>query len=464
MPQDGQDFQLAAYLQHFERGLAALTDWRQELPAFAPSPHSEIPPERMGAVLAELTTRLRDNFPYFHPQYAGQMLKPPHAVASLAYALAMQINPNNHALDGGRATSRMESEAIMALAESIGFVQPLGHLTSSGTIANLEALWVARCLHPGKAVAYSAQSHYTHARMCDVLGIEGIAIAVDAAGRMDLADLEAKLAEHAIGTVIATLGTTGLGALDPVNSLVALAGMHGFRLHVDAAYGGFYRILADLCPAPVTADPFLAMAEADSVVIDPHKHGLQPYGCGAVLFRDPAVGRFYRHDSPYTYFTSPELHLGEISLECSRAGAAAAAFWATLQCFPLEPSGLGRILHATRRAALAFAAKIGQSKTLRLLVEPELDIVTYFPTRQIGRVSAINAATERVFQDLMNDPAEPVYLAKLSLSPSAITARHADLDWDVPELRVLRSCLLKPEHESQVPWLVERIERATLLG
>ena len=46
-----------------------------------------------------------------------------------------------------------------------------------------------------------------------------------------------------------------------------------------------------------------ALAGADSVVVDPHKHGLQPYGCGAVLFRDPSVAAFYRHDSPYTYFT-----------------------------------------------------------------------------------------------------------------------------------------------------------------
>ena len=74
-------------------------------------------------------------------------------------------------------------------------------------------------------------------------------------------------------------------------------------------------------------------------MIDPHKHGLQPYGCGCVLFRDPAVGRFYKHDSPYTYFTSTELHLGEISLECSRAGAAAVALWATQRLLPLKPEG-----------------------------------------------------------------------------------------------------------------------------
>src|SRR5262249_17483668 len=84
---------------------------------------------------------------------------------------------------------------------------------------------------------------------------------------------------------------------------------------------------------------------------DPHKHGLQPYGCGCVLFRDPAVGRLYRHDSPYTYFTSTDLHLGEISLECSRPGAAAAALWATQRLLPLVEEGeFAPILRPARAA------------------------------------------------------------------------------------------------------------------
>ena len=111
-----------------------------------------------------------------------------------------------------------------------------------------------------------------------------------------------------------------------------------FRVHVDAAYGGYFRLIADALDEPARR-AYAAMGQADSIVIDPHKHGLQPYGCGCVLFRDPAVGRFYKHDSPYTYFTSKELHLGEISLECSRAGAAAVALWATQRLLPLHPDG-----------------------------------------------------------------------------------------------------------------------------
>lgn len=445
----------------FARGLEALEAWQRQWPAFARAGELTLEAGRLEATLDELAVRLRDNYPFFHPQYAGQMLKPPHPVAMMAYMMAMTINPNNHALDGGPATAALEREAVAQLAAMFGYEAPLAHLTSSGTIANLEALWVSRSLHPDRGIAYSRQAHYTHGRMSEVLGMRAFPVEVDASGRMDLADLEALLDREAIGTVVATAGTTGLGAVDPIDRLVALGRERGFRVHVDAAYGGFYRLLADLDPSPIGASrAFQAIAQADSVVIDPHKHGLQPYGCGAVLFRDASLGRFYQHDSPYTYFTSAELHLGEISLECSRAGAAAAAFWATLRCFPLTSSeGMGAILQATRRAALDWAARLAESSVLSLVMPPELDILAFYPTAGGRSASAVSRETERVFQALMTDPEEPLYLAKLVLPRSLVESGAPDLDWDQPTVTVLRSCLMKPEHEAAVPWLHARVER-----
>src|SRR3974390_1496350 len=95
-------------------------------PAVAPA---GLPPA-ISSVLHEVAARLGDNFPYFHPLYAGQMLKPPHPVARAAYALAMAINPNNHARDGGRASSAMEIEAVAEIASMFGWTVPdyLGHL------------------------------------------------------------------------------------------------------------------------------------------------------------------------------------------------------------------------------------------------------------------------------------------------------------------------------------------------
>ena len=205
------------------------------------------------------------------------------------------------------------------------------------------------------------------------------------------------------------------------------------------------------------AAPWQAIPECDSVVVDPHKHGLQPYGCGAVLFRDPGVARFYLHDSPYTYFTSADLHLGEISLECSRAGAAAAALWLTFRLLPPTADGLGRVLAAGRRAALAWSALIGTSAVLELYQEPELDIVSYFPVTEPAALSRIDRASERILQAGMTGP-DPVFLSTLRAGADAFRARHEAVQADAAGARILRSVLMKPEAEAYVPHLHERLE------
>jgi glutamate/tyrosine decarboxylase-like PLP-dependent enzyme len=437
-------------------GLAAVGDWEQSFGPYQQHESLQVSDERVAEVFGEFTGRLRDNYPFFHPAYAGQMLKPPHPAAVAGYLTAMLINPNNHALDGGPATAQMEKEVVARLAEMFGLPAHLGHLTTSGTIANLEALFVARELHPGLGVAYSAEAHYTHSRMCGVLGIEGTAVGVDGAGRMDLDQLDALLAAGRIGTVVATAGTTGLGAIDPVHGVLAVARRHGVRVHVDAAYGGFYTLLAGqygLDPAP-----WQAIGRCDSVVIDPHKHGLQPYGCGAVLFADPEVGRFYLHDSPYTYFTSDDLHLGEISLECSRAGAAAAALWLTFQLLPPTADGLGQVLAACRRAALAWSGRLEESVRLDLYQPPELDIVTYFPLTEGPRLSAIDDATGRLLAEGMADPRRPVFVSTLRVTADAFGRRHPAVKTDADGARIVRSVLMKPEAEEYLDELHDRVE------
>ncbi|MDQ1013935.1 pyridoxal phosphate-dependent decarboxylase family protein [Streptomyces afghaniensis] len=449
-------------LQHWlGRANDAIQRWADDFGPYERHPSLLVGDDRFAAAFEEFTGRLKDNYPFFHPHYAGQMLKPPHPAAVVGYLTAMLINPNNHALDGGPATARMEREAVARLAAMFGYDTHLGHLTTSGTIANLEALFVARELHPGRGIAYSADAHYTHGRMCRVLEMEGHAVPTDDRGRMNLEALEDLLRGGRVGTVVLTAGTTGLGAVDPVHEALPLTERYGVRLHVDAAYGGFFTLLAGAeGPEGLAPEPWRAIARCDSIVVDPHKHGLQPYGCGAVLFRDPEVGRFYLHDSPYTYFTSTDLHLGEISLECSRAGASAAALWLTFQLLPPTPDGLGRVLGAGRRAALRWSELISTSDALELYQEPELDIVGYFPAVEPATLTAVDAASARVLADGMADP-EPVYLSTLKADREAFTARHPKVTADADGARILRSVLMKPESEHHVEHLHDRVERLT---
>ena len=404
------------------------------------NPSTPLGPEA-AAVLAEAATRLHDNYPYAHPLYAGQMLKPPHPVARAAYAMAMSVNPNNHALDGGRASSAMELEAVAEIAAMFGFPkQHLGHLTSSGTIANLEALWVAGQVKPGQAVAASSQAHYTHTRISGVLGIPFVAIPVDDTNRIDLTALETLLQNQNIGTVVATLGTTATGSVDPLDELLPLQQKYGFRIHVDCAYGGYFTLVANLQPAARRA--YDAIPHADSIVVDPHKHGLQPYGCGCVLFRDPTVGHFYKHDSPFTYFTSAALHLGEISLECSRAGASAVALWTTQRLLPLVPSGaFSKAIAQGREAALALYRYIAASPLFIAPTHPpQLDIVFWAATAPTPAASS--ALAQRIFDEAAKIN---LHLALARLSINLFPSRTWNQGVE-PTVLCLRSVLMKPEH------------------
>jgi glutamate/tyrosine decarboxylase-like PLP-dependent enzyme len=407
-------------------------------------------------VMLEAAERMQDNYPYHHPLYAGQMLKPPHPVARLAYMLSMWINPNNHALDGGRASSAMEKEAVADLAQMIGWDKHLGHLTSGGTMANLEGLWIAGSLQKAdRVIVASQQAHYTHERICGVLRLPFMSIPTDSSARMDTDQLKKTLDEQNVGTVVVTIGTTATGSVDPLCRILELREEYGFRIHADAAYGGYYTLIDDLEPS--TRTEYDHLSEVDSLVIDPHKHGLQPYGCGCILFKDPSVGQIYKHDSPYTYFTSTDLHLGEISLECSRPGASAVGLWATQRLLPPVRGGeFSESLGKCRKAALALFDKISADERFVPLMKPELDIVVW-ALRSDSAQSASKLA-QQVFDKAAE---EDLHLAVANMPRSLLETQLPDMKWDQDHVSCLRSCLMKPEHLDWIDQIWDRLDKAT---
>lgn len=437
--------------QALDKGLDSLQDWQESFGAWDQDSTLFVSDQKVEEVFSRLAQKLKCNYPFHHPVYAGQMLKPPHPITWAAYAMAMSINPNNHALDGGPPSSEMEKEAVAELAGFFGYGESfLGHLTASGTIANLEALWIARESHPNKKIAFSTNSHYTHERMCGVLAVEGIKIPVLENGSFNLESIN----PSEIGTIVVTLGTTGLGEVEPLDQILPWAKEHGIRIHIDSAYGGFFRSLKD--SHLIDGTQWKLMQEADSMVIDPHKHGLQPYGCGCVLFKDSSVGKFYKHDSPYTYFTSDELHLGEISLECSRAGAAAVALWATLQCFPLEEEkGFGMIMAQCRKAAVLGFDILSKSSKLKAYKKPELDILGYFPSR-VKTTSEISELSKKVFDIGMRE--KTFYLSLYKVPVKQFSRLHPEFKPDSDTVTILRSVFMKPEEANFVEELFRRIE------
>jgi tyrosine decarboxylase/aspartate 1-decarboxylase len=436
---------LAEALDKLDAGFGALPEFEAQVPG-AP---------RVEEILAATAERLQDNYPYFHPLYAGQMLKPPHPIARLAYALAQWINPNNHALDGGRATSAMEKEAVAGIAEMFGWKEHLGHLCGGGTMANLEALWVAGQLAPGKKILASEQAHYTHGRISGVLQLPFASVPCDAWGRMNLAKLREIVAHGDVGTVVATMGTTATGSVDTLAEILELREKYGLRVHADAAYGGYFGLAGNLNEA--ARHGFDLLHRVDSIVIDPHKHGLQPYGCGCVIFRDPGVGKLYKHDSPYTYFSSKEMHLGEISLECSRPGAAAAALWATQRLLPLRRGReFAQGLEDCRAAAVDLHLRLENDARFVTAFPPELDIVVFAPWA--ASVSEASEWSRRIFEAAAR---RNLHLAVAELPVEFFEKNLGGMNKDRASLTCLRSVLMKPEHREWVGKIWETLNEAT---
>jgi hypothetical protein len=173
------------------------------------------------------------------------------------------------------------------------------------------------------------------------------------------------------------------------------------------------------------------------------------------------VGRFYKHDSPYTYFTSKELHLGEISLECSRAGAAAVALWATQQLLPLAPGGaFSHGLAQGRAAALELDRRLRQDARFRPLESgpPELDIVAW-------KLHAETAerASELAQSAFAACAARDLHLALVQLPVAWFQPVGCETNGvESGTVTCLRSVLMKPEHEAWLDRIWERLTAASV--
>lgn len=372
--------------------------------------------------------------------FAAHMAAPPHPAALLGYFAAMMFNPNNHDARYGAATLAMEQEVVAQLAAMLGLPEASGHLTSGGSVANLDGLWSARSGRNGRnghmgSVAMSQDAHYAHRRNCRLMGVEVVGIPCDLRGGMDLEFLEATLKRGSVDTVIASAGTPGFGAVDALDELVQLRRRYGFSLHVDASYGGFFSLLRDSSEIDLPHRALAALRECDSIALDPHKHGYQPYGCGCVLYARGEGGDPQR--SPYCDVAPRS------GIEGSRPGAAAAALWLTLRCLPLSATaGFGPILRDCRLAAQGFADQLAASGRWRVPVPPQLGVVAFHPKDNSDCTRLRDAASAAgVELSLLRIPAKRLGLASAG------------------EAEILRAVFMKPGQVALTGKFIEILDR-----
>ena len=257
-----------------------------------------------------------------HPRMFGYVSPPAAPAAAVVSLLGAALNSNVTSWRSAPGPTAVERTAVAWLAEMIGFKGAGtnescgGLMTSGGSMANLNALFVAhrtqarRADGPGGAgrdpgrsglwdagapmtVYASDQVHLSIPKAADILGLGREQVRVvpsDEGFRVDVRLLRERVEADALAglrpfCIVASAGTVSTGAVDPLREVARVAREHSLWFHVDGAYGA----LAASVPAKRAL--FDGLAEADSVSLDPHKWLYAPLGCGCLLFREPAHAR-----------------------------------------------------------------------------------------------------------------------------------------------------------------------------
>jgi glutamate/tyrosine decarboxylase-like PLP-dependent enzyme len=409
--------------------------WRKSFSPEDPDlyPRTTLKNQKLEKELEKFLKRSENNMPYFHPRYLAQMLKDPAIPTILGYLTFILSNPNNHAYEGGPVTTEMEMEVIQLLLKFIGFKNGWGHLTSGGSLANMEALWGARDYYPDGCVYFSEVSHYSWKRICKILRIENFKeIPVDKNFRLDLNKLENEFKAHSPMFVMANLGSTGTGSVDDIEFILELKKKYKFHFHIDAAYGGFIKsVILDKdysqLPFPKVKNlsefvyrQLLKLQEADSITIDPHKHGLISYGAGAVLYNDEELRKVVLNTAPYTYHKKDKPNIGMFSLEGSRPGAMAAACYLTYKVLPPNNSGIGKIILNSLAASKKLYALLSKTEKIRNLNYPDLDINCFYVDSPAKKIDEVNYRTNIIYKKLSVESKNPPFIISKFIAPTPL--------------------------------------------
>jgi tyrosine decarboxylase len=540
--------------------------------------------------LHQLTAALKRSVPSFHPRYLGHMVSDLLLPGLIAQLVTTLYNPNNIVEDVAPITVQLELEVGRQLGRMLGLSvdgerEPcaLGHLTSGGTVANDEALWLARSArlypmalrdacsatgiwvpdipvrpsstdlellglgveevlalgrrvaafcsrdsrgsdlfealgaarveetglaafadrHPvlrRMAVVVPATAHYSWHKGMSLLGLGGsnlVEVPVRQA-RLDSATLEPVMETlrregRPVLALVGVYGTTEFGTLDSLHELLALRRRFpGFWLHVDAAWGGYLPTLfrdrrGQLLPHEAVREGFqhfpservyratAALAEVDSVTVDPHKLGFVPFGAGALVVRNRRALDLVQQEAPYVFTSPPDederryRKLGRYILEGSKPGAAAAACYVNHRVLPLDHDHFGRLLarsvQSCERLVDRFPTlqqELAPWVRLSIPFEPDCNLVC-LAFNPVGNRSlkAANAFGRRLFEAVDVRPDRPVQLKEFFGSSTTIPLDHLGTDELGRVGRELQLDLARPDdtglfllrHTLMNPWL-----------
>jgi aromatic-L-amino-acid decarboxylase len=239
-----------------------------------------------------------------HPRFWGYITGAPAPIGALGDLIASALNPNLGKWILSPMGTEIEGQTVRWIAQMLGYSPECGGLlVSGGSAANFigvltamraKANWNIRVsgIAANKAerlrLYTSCETHLWVQKAADLFGLGTDAIRwirTDDAFRLDPEALRQSINDDIRNgdrpfLVIGTAGTTATGAVDPLKAMAAISREYGCWFHVDGAYGGFAAILPSAHP------DLRAIAEADSIAVDPHKWLYAPLEAGCALVRN----------------------------------------------------------------------------------------------------------------------------------------------------------------------------------
>ena len=397
------------------------------------------------------------------PRFFNQLFGGRDNIAVLGECLAAVLNNSMYTYKVGGAQVLLELELVRHMGALMGFRHPEGVLTPGGSLSNLCALLIARnqkC--PGiqeigadgqrLRVYTSMEAHYSVDKAVTVLGLGRqnlVKIQVDDRGRMCPQDLEraieSDLAAGFLPVMInATMGTTVLGAFDPIDSLADIAQRHGLWLHADGSFGGTVILHHEL------KEELKGIERADSITWDAHKLMGVPLTCSMILVREQGLLTDSLHEAATYLFQDDEdlLNPGTRSLQCGRRNDAL-KLWMAWKHHGNE--GYAERLDALRGLTMHARNEVLSRPTFQLIREPESfnlvfqiqgvesDVLcTELNRRQIAMISHAIVEGQTVVRLALQNP---------SVTREEISALFDDLESVAQNLRNARPAYSKAADE-----------------
>jgi glutamate/tyrosine decarboxylase-like PLP-dependent enzyme len=224
-------------------------------------------------------------------------------------------------------------------------------------------------------VACTDETHSSVATAAAVMDVDLLVVPADARGRMTGEALAAAIEPEGtdgLFAVVATAGTTNVGAIDDLAAIADICAERDLWMHVDGAYG-----LAALC-APSARDRFAGIERADSFIVDPHKWLFSPFDSCALIYRDPALARAaHRQHASYLealYTDDAAFNPSDYGVHLTRR-ARGLPFWFTLAVHGTD--AVAEAVETTLAVTRAGAEEIRSRPELELLLAPELSVLVF---------------------------------------------------------------------------------------